>query len=97
MAIVSIASFLSPLPCARFEWEQTNLLLGHSVATISWTIPEGVTPGTYRIQHFGYHKPLDCKQLTPTDGLMGAYYFPPPFSADPKPYNGTSSNFKVSQ
>lgn len=47
----------------RFKWEQTNTLLGHSVATITWDIPSGATPGVYRIQHFGYHKPLLCKPL----------------------------------
>lgn len=42
----------------RFTWEQTNLLEGHSVATIEWDIPATATAGTYRIQHFGYHQPL---------------------------------------
>lgn len=40
----------------KFFWERTNLLLGHSEATIIWDIPKDIKPGKYRIQHFGHSK-----------------------------------------
>lgn len=118
------------LPSSRFRWEQTSTAEGHSTTTVTWDIPPGVTLGTYRIQHFGYHKPLACKShdnsclefepllrlrvglgmkevihthclalpvLYPALPLPLWYSFTPLSlsAADPKPYNGTSSSFKV--
>ena len=50
---------LTPAPCHpiyRFEWHHTSVILGESLATITWTIPPSTDTGDYRIQHFGYHK-----------------------------------------
>jgi len=40
----------------RFSWYHTSLILGESLATITWDIPPDTPAGTYRIQHFGYSK-----------------------------------------
>lgn len=62
LALGGVLMYVSvTLSCSRFEWEQTNTILGHSMATITWDIPPDVATGTYRIQHFGYHKPLLCE------------------------------------
>ncbi|PVD38057.1 hypothetical protein C0Q70_00667 [Pomacea canaliculata] len=42
----------------RYQWINDNLLLGESDAIIRWDIPEGQTPGTYRIRHFGTSKSI---------------------------------------
>ena len=40
----------------RFSWLRTSTILGRSRATVTWTIPSDVVPGTYRIRHFGHYK-----------------------------------------
>ncbi|XP_022919563.1 neutral ceramidase [Onthophagus taurus] len=40
----------------KFKWERTYLATQE--VTIEWTIPEGTSPGTYRIRHFGKSKSL---------------------------------------
>eukprot|EP00118_Oscarella_pearsei_P029107 m.3678 g.3678 ORF g.3678 m.3678 type:complete len:694 (+) comp9685_c0_seq1:22-2103(+) len=42
----------------RFHWKHTSEILGESLATVEWHIDAEAKPGAYRIQHFGYHKPL---------------------------------------
>ena len=42
----------------RFSWRHTSVILGESLATVTWDIPSDAIPGTYCIQHFGYHKEL---------------------------------------
>ncbi|XP_078658590.1 neutral ceramidase B-like isoform X2 [Branchiostoma floridae x Branchiostoma belcheri] len=41
-----------------YKWKRTNVLVGHSEATITWTISPGTPPGIYRIRHFGHSKNL---------------------------------------
>jgi len=38
----------------KLYWERR--MLEESLITVVWDIPQGVTPGQYRIQHFGYAK-----------------------------------------
>lgn len=40
----------------RFAWGRPHSLSELSFATISWEVPGGTPPGTYRLRHFG-----DCK------------------------------------
>lgn len=42
----------------RFIWERVSSLLGTSVATVKWDIPEDTPVGTYRITHEGHYKTL---------------------------------------
>ena len=44
--------------CLRFKWSRPSKLSPRSKATIEWRIPQGVTPGVYRIRHFGAAKCL---------------------------------------
>ena len=44
--------------CLRFKWSRPFKLSSHSKATIEWRIPKDVTPGVYRIKHFGAAKGL---------------------------------------
>ena len=44
--------------CLRFKWSRPFKLSSHSKATIEWRIPQDVTPGVYRIKHFGAAKGL---------------------------------------
>nr|KYP73521.1 Neutral ceramidase [Cajanus cajan] len=44
--------------CLRFKWSRPFKLSSHSKATIEWRIPQDVTPGVYRIKHFGAAKSL---------------------------------------
>lgn len=44
--------------CLRFKWSRPHILSTTSKATIEWRIPQGVTPGVYRIRHFGAAKRL---------------------------------------
>ncbi|KAI8521297.1 Neutral ceramidase [Branchiostoma belcheri] len=50
-----------------YKWKRTNVLVGHSEATITWTISPGTPPGTYRIRHFGHSKNL-VGEITPFVG-----------------------------
>lgn len=40
----------------RFVWKRTSFVLGTSESIISWTIPEDVEPGEYRIRHNGNYR-----------------------------------------
>uniref|UniRef100_A0A2P2I6J2 Neutral ceramidase n=1 Tax=Hirondellea gigas TaxID=1518452 RepID=A0A2P2I6J2_9CRUS len=42
----------------KFAWERMSTILGTSVATVSWTIPDDTPEGTYRITHSGHFKTL---------------------------------------
>ncbi|XP_045606118.2 putative neutral ceramidase C [Procambarus clarkii] len=42
----------------RFIWDRESTLLGTSVATVKWDVPEDAEVGTYRITHTGHHKTL---------------------------------------
>lgn len=44
--------------CLRFKWSRRFQLSPMSKATMEWRIPQGVTPGVYRISHFGAAKGL---------------------------------------
>ncbi|KAL9316790.1 hypothetical protein ACSQ67_017791 [Phaseolus vulgaris] len=44
--------------CLRFKWARPFKFSSHSKATIEWRIPQDVTPGIYRIKHFGAAKGL---------------------------------------
>ncbi|CAK8565859.1 unnamed protein product [Lathyrus sativus] len=44
--------------CLRFKWSRSFKLSPMSKATMEWRIPHGVTPGVYRISHFGAAKGL---------------------------------------
>ena len=44
--------------CLRFKWSRPFKFSSHSKATIEWRIPQDVTPGIYRIKHFGAAKGL---------------------------------------
>ena len=41
----------------RFEWGRPHALSTLSFATVSWHVPPGTPPGTYRLRHLGNHKP----------------------------------------
>lgn len=40
----------------KFQWRRTSMILGSSLVTITWEIPQGVKPGEYRIRHNGYYR-----------------------------------------
>ncbi|XP_046412285.1 neutral ceramidase [Neodiprion fabricii] len=40
----------------KFIWKRTSIFLGSSEVTISWTIPDDVEPGEYRIRHNGNYR-----------------------------------------
>ncbi|XVE79470.1 hypothetical protein DITRI_Ditri14bG0061500 [Diplodiscus trichospermus] len=44
--------------CLRFKWSRPSKLSSRSQATIEWTIPPSVSPGVYRVRHFGAAKAL---------------------------------------
>ncbi|OIW02928.1 hypothetical protein TanjilG_29704 [Lupinus angustifolius] len=44
--------------CLRFIWSRPSKLSSHSKASLEWRIPEDVSPGVYRIKHFGAAKSL---------------------------------------
>ncbi|KAA0185812.1 hypothetical protein HAZT_HAZT009151 [Hyalella azteca] len=43
----------------KYSWQQTSKLLGTSVATVKWDVPEDTTNGTFRISHTGHAKFLE--------------------------------------
>ncbi|CAA7260368.1 unnamed protein product [Cyclocybe aegerita] len=45
-------------PSTIYEWVRTNLILGFSTVTVSWTIESGTPAGTYRLRYYGDSKPL---------------------------------------
>lgn len=42
----------------RFIWDRVSSLLGTSLATVKWDIPDDTPEGTYRLTHTGHHKAL---------------------------------------
>ncbi|XP_032681175.1 neutral ceramidase [Odontomachus brunneus] len=40
----------------KFQWTRTSVILGSSEVTITWEIPQDITPGEYRIRHNGYYR-----------------------------------------
>ncbi|CAG9785826.1 unnamed protein product [Diatraea saccharalis] len=40
----------------KYVWKRNSKILGTSEAEVEWEIPEGTTPGTYRIHHYGNYK-----------------------------------------
>lgn len=52
----------------RYIWHRTNFALAHSEVEIRWWVTQDVTPGTYRIRHFGHHKQLLFRQIEPYEG-----------------------------
>ncbi|KAL5178160.1 Neutral ceramidase 1 [Glycine soja] len=44
--------------CLRYKWSRPSKLSSRSKGTLEWTIPQGVTPGVYRLSHFGAAKGL---------------------------------------
>jgi neutral ceramidase len=57
----------------RFAWKQTNVLLGESLATITWTIPPSTSSGDYRIQHFGYRKRIFTETISSYSGVSSTF------------------------
>lgn len=49
----------------KFVWQRASKVLGTSYAILSWDIPVGTPPGTYRLHHFGNYKYV----------LGGIYYY----------------------
>lgn len=56
----------------KFIWKRTNVILGQSIAIIEWKIPETVTPGLYRVRHFGSHKTL-LQSIIPYSGTSKTF------------------------
>ena len=44
--------------CLRYKWSRPSKLSSRSKGTLEWMIPQGVTPGVYRLSHFGAAKGL---------------------------------------
>lgn len=42
--------------CVEYHWSRDDLLLGTSLVTATWAIPQEAEPGTYRIRHNGEFK-----------------------------------------
>jgi len=57
----------------RFLWRRTNSILGQSTARIEWNIPEDVTPGDYRLRHFGASKYLFNQTISNYNGTTKAF------------------------
>ncbi|MEU3609361.1 neutral/alkaline ceramidase [Streptomyces sp. NPDC035033] len=53
----------------KYRWQRTNALTGESTATITWDIPPGTPPGTYRIDHHGDAKDGVTGVITPFTGV----------------------------
>lgn len=54
----------------KLKWER--YLIDESIVTAEWTLDSSVLPGTYRIQHFGYYKPL-LGDPQPYSGVSGSF------------------------
>ncbi|XP_026481967.1 neutral ceramidase-like [Ctenocephalides felis] len=54
------------------HWRRINLITGTSDVTVEWTISDDVTPGTYRIKHFGNFKFL-LGGIFPYEGTSNAF------------------------
>ena len=58
----------------RFIWHRTNFLLAESEVEIRWWVTKDLTPGTYRIRHFGHHKQLLVRGVKPYEGSTRNFY-----------------------
>ncbi|XP_026481963.1 neutral ceramidase [Ctenocephalides felis] len=56
----------------KMHWRRINLITGTSDVTVEWTISDDVTPGTYRIKHFGNFKFL-LGGIFPYEGTSNAF------------------------
>lgn len=61
----------------KFQWRRTNSILGYSRVTVTWDITEEVTPGEYRISHFGKYKTL-LQSIKPYSGTSRTFKVLPP-------------------
>lgn len=57
----------------KFSWRHTSVISGESLANVTWDIPSDAIPGTYRIQHFGYHKELANSQVISYSGVSSEF------------------------
>lgn len=57
----------------KFIWKRTNSVLGQSVSRVEWTIPDDVTPGLYRLRHFGSSKFLFTQHISPYNGTSKSF------------------------
>ena len=55
----------------KFDWRRPHTLSAESTATLSWRVPEGSLPGTYRFRHRGDYKHI-FDGTTPFTGVSGA-------------------------
>lgn len=39
-----------------FKWTRTSMILGRSEIRFTWTVPDSIKSGEYRIRHRGYYK-----------------------------------------
>jgi hypothetical protein len=48
--------------------------------TVTWNIPDGALPGTYRIRHMGSYRSLFTQRLVPYSGMSSEFELvaPPP-------------------
>lgn len=54
----------------KLKWARYGI--DESVVTVEWTIEPSASPGTYRIQHFGYYKPF-LGQPQPYNGVSDTF------------------------
>ena len=54
----------------KFDWRRPHTLSAESTATLSWRVPEGSLPGTYRLRHRGDYKHI-FGGTTPFTGVSG--------------------------
>lgn len=54
----------------KFAWQRPHPLSSESTAAVSWTVPDGAQPGTYRLRHFGDSKGM-LGGISPFSGASG--------------------------
>ena len=54
----------------KFAWQRPHPLSSESTAAISWTVPDGTRPGTYRLRHFADSKGM-LGGISPFSGTSG--------------------------
>ncbi|KAK3886101.1 hypothetical protein Pcinc_009678, partial [Petrolisthes cinctipes] len=65
----------------RFIWDRVSSLLGTSLATIKWDIPDNTTEGTYRLTHTGHYKTL-LRNVDQYYGASNSFKVVKPLSGD---------------
>ncbi|KAL1123140.1 hypothetical protein AAG570_002228 [Ranatra chinensis] len=60
----------------KFIWRRSSTLLGTSQAEVLWTVPQGTTPGSYRIVHQGHYKPI-VGTITSYSGISNTFKVSP--------------------